>query len=243
MLAARRRVRALGHAAGARSPTPRRQPAQPVGPPACGPACQRARSAFAPPPAALSAATPAKQPCPAAAEGVAHEIEKLGGEALVVGANMGKVGWAAQLAARGGAEDDSLPTVQHPYAVTKRPQACCSRRRRRAVPRPPPSAAAALHPTPACVCAAPLPVQRDEIEGLFKAVTDKWGTVNVLVNNAVRLRLIFYFYLLLPMPRHSPAGAPLALPLALRPRPAILPCPFLPPAAATTTPRASRAAR
>ena len=29
-------------------------------------------------------------------------------------------------------------------------------------------------------------MQRDEIEGLFKAVTDKWGTVNVLVNNAVR---------------------------------------------------------
>ncbi len=45
------------------------------------------------------------------------------------------------------------------------------------------------HLLPPCPCTCDGPpfalMQREDIERLFSEVTDKWGTVNVLVNNAV----------------------------------------------------------
>jgi len=44
-------------------------------------------------------------------------------------------------------------------------------------------------PTSSCVPIGPIPpparLQLEDIERLFKEVTDKWGTVDALVNNAV----------------------------------------------------------
>lgn len=50
---------------------------------------------------------------------------------------------------------------------------------------------AALH---AFMCCPPV-LQREDIERLFKEVTDKWGTVNVLVNNAVGVKQSSSVYL------------------------------------------------
>ena len=147
----------------------------------------------------------------AAAEEVAHQIEELGGEAIVVGADMGKVraaggrvGWPQREPAR----RRSSPAPRSP---------CLARCRGSALPAaagspallplvappdhpiptpgwlPPmaPTTAALAEPLPlpplhwlcVCVCAC---VQADEIDALFKTVADKWGTVDVLVSRGAR---------------------------------------------------------
>lgn len=97
-------------------------------------------------------------------------IETSGGEAIVVGANLGKV--SKELA------------PWRSCAGTGPPWSCCG------AVRPggpvPHSACRLAHPptlnTSFSSATAP---QREEIEALVKATTDKWGSLDVLVNNAV----------------------------------------------------------
>ena len=154
---------------------------------------------------------------------MAQQIEQLGGEAIVVGANLGKVrrgcvcccllqqllaGWR-QVWLRVGLESraqahcavmcatmsaptaagrwhkDPLPALDHfptvPSLVGIWALSSCS----------PPNhgmhgySVSPSHAAPNKKHCAVTP-QREDIERLFKEVTDKWGTVNVLVNNAVR---------------------------------------------------------
>ena len=131
-----------------------------------------------------------------AADEVAAQIADLGGEAIVVGANCGKVGGrqggggggrggmrervVCVCVAGGGGEGGcrgwrGTRTVHEGAAGT---HAIAPRTWRSAAP---PRPRAPTH----CTHTHTATAQREDIERMFKEVTDKWGTVDVLVNNAV----------------------------------------------------------
>lgn len=90
------------------------------------------------------------------AQKVADQINKLGGEGMVVKCDTSKVGPASFQAC--------TPALPHGGGF------------------PPPSLSAPSRLPPSC--AALLPPQPEEIQRMFDEVVAKWGTVDVLVNNA-----------------------------------------------------------
>lgn len=114
---------------------------------------------------------------------MAQQIEQLGGEAMVIGANMGKVRSRLCTACHASLLLAAAALCAPHHAVKHQlchPRALILPKHRLALLRH------LLSPRP-CICDGPplVLVQREDIERLFSEVTDKWGTVNVLVNNAV----------------------------------------------------------